>query len=253
MSLQSRRAKRQRAAGQLSAEGGLDGGTGSLAALRGFLQRALTINATPSDALFEPGKPGERERLIAVLWSGEFAAPLEQLSAAHPELSYVLEILTGNTYTARGFGAAGRARRRGGILAVLVRAKSQKQTTLLTAILSILAEQTTVKSRFHDAVAFFFRGIVAEAGWTRELIAEAALLRPPPAHPRLRGFALGAIDNFQMRADYKALATTEASGYLMSMTNAVFISGYERLAPPDFNSSALCTAAAPPPVHPRRR
>jgi len=119
---------------------------------------------------------------------------------------------------------------RQGILAVLVRAKSQKQTTLLTAILSVLAEQTTVKSRFHDAVAFFFRGIVAEAGWTRALIAEAARLRPPPAHPHLRGFALGAIDNFQMRADYKALATTEASGYLMSMTNAVFISGYERLA-----------------------
>ena len=123
-----------------------------------------------------------------------------------------------------------RPRVRQGILAVLVRAKSQKQTTLLTAILSVLAEQTTVKSRFHDAVAFFFRGIVAEAGWTRALIAEAARLRPPPAHPHLRGFALGAIDNFQMRADYKALATTEASGYLMSMTNAVFISGYERLA-----------------------
>lgn len=126
--VQSRRVKRSRSAAMPSslsssmAEAGKPffGAQLSLAALRDFLKRALNLNTAPSISIFEPGLPGERERLIALLWSGDYHEAVRNLSSLHPELTFLLDTLTLNSYNARGYGLERHALRMDGLIAVLV-------------------------------------------------------------------------------------------------------------------------------------
>ena len=130
------------------------------------------------------------------------------------------------------------------ILSTLVRMKSQKNVTLLTARVSVAAYRYQLPLNFWRLIHSLAPGLLASVTWTDELISLAIQFRPPCDYKVLDGVGGVCFDNYQRRCQYKSQCTIDSAGNLLGMTNWATVEIPAELAPPNFNALEICTLSS---------
>ena len=163
----------------------------------------------------------ERQRLLADLWSGDYAAAMGQLSSTNEHFIGLLSHQSDSVNSTARFAPIVSAWPRfEGVLTALFRARSQKTVTLMSAALSVRLLHYRTPRPIWDAVHFISR-IVSSPQWTEQLCADALLCAPGPPYPTAGGISAAVFDNFSMQVGYSSYATSDAAkkGYKLDMTN----------------------------------
>ena len=201
-----------------------------LAGVLGVVQQQFrsAMTLSPSPNVFNLYDAAEVERLIDILWSGDFGHLLQQLPEENPELTGLLFAVTGNTCRPttdrrRCVHDFHRLNLINGIFAQLYRARSQHCTTLPAVLLSLKAYKTKADGDLVDAISCFFKGAIMSQSWTEQFVQRALCRRPTCPFTPIEDFGLTAFDNLQIRIGYKAFATQDTAGistnYMLDMTN----------------------------------
>lgn len=205
---------------------------------------------TLSSFVFDADSTEDIDRLINLLWTGNFKEALNSLSKANPEVTSLFRIMTRNTYKPSTEQAKCRNERDDkyeleAIFAMLCRKQSRKNIPLLTVILSLRAYKVKCHSRLEEAITCFFRGALMSISWTEKLIARALELDPGPSYESLPGVGACLFDNLTIKVAYKSYATQNTAGHRLDMTNWAQVAVPRHLVAPNFSIASICA----PPQH----
>ena len=206
-----------------------------IAALRGHLDTLHAPLVINCPGVFNMDL-GEHKRLLGdALWKGQFRASMEGLRAANPALVAVLTAQIKNNYhpkpRLREQAAATKRLQVDGILANLLRTRSQKAVTTVSASLTVLAEANCVSEEFRSATTCFFKGAFLSERWVGSFMPLARTLRPPPPSGSVPGVALVVFDNLTIKCNYGSYFKDGETGIKLDMTNWMWTPIPPSLAP----------------------
>lgn len=215
---------------------------------REWLQSIKVLKLSPY--VYDAHSTADTERLIRQLWSGEFKQALTSLPLANPEITSVLLSLTESNYVPRtetqiNSHSRHRENQFEGLFTVLSRMRSINNIPLLTVLLSLRAYRVKASSRFKDALACFFRGVLLSDEWVERLVARALEMDPGPPYEVLQGIGACIFDNLTIRVAYKSYSTQDSTGYRLDMTNWVKMPLPKQLLPNSTDAATICKLLPP--------
>ena len=206
---------------------------------------ALYLEAAP-ESVFDMDVPADRERLLRLMWSGEYESAVGAQLRANPQLVEQLRMLVSNAYKQRERSAEhefSEHLKLEGSLSDLVRNQSQKQMTIWTALSSVEARRFQCSNELWDWLRLMHPGLLATQTWVDKLIAEAPKFDPGCPYSCIDDVHAAIFDNYSRKCQYKALATTNAAGYRLDMTNWGTFGIPTVLQPPNFSATSACVRA----------
>lgn len=210
--------------------------------LRAYIEALAQPLVIKCPGVFDMDKEVEKLQLADALWHRRYEGAMTGLRLANPELVAILTAKVKNSYhpaphlRERAFFS--KQLQVDGALINIMRCRSQKATTLVTAALSVLAEANCVTDEFRDATSSFFKGSMMSDFWTEKFLPLAVSRRPPPPAGAIEGVAIVVLDNLSMKCNYGSYFKDGATGAKLDMTNWFYTTIPPVLAP-RLNASTL--------------
>ena len=191
--------------------------------LRGRFSTLMSPLDIKCEGIYDMDKESDSMQLADALWRGNIENSMNGLRSANAPLVSVLEAQLKNNYHPpphlRAQAEATKALQLDGTLAHLLRTRSQKCVTLLSAALSVLADASGISEEFWNFTSSFFKGALLSARWTKAFMPLAASRRPPPVAGALEGVVIAVFDNLTMQCDYGGYFKGGKTGTKLDMTN----------------------------------
>ena len=215
-----------------------------------FFISATTLKK--SAFVFDAKAEGDRERLIDLIWSGEYREALESEERINPHPTRLLFSLTSNSYVPKPEQLTAAEKHHtnlfSGIFSVLTRTKSQDSITVLPVLLALQAYSMKVPGRFTESLGCFFRGALMSDSWVEDFIADAMKRDPGARYVSLDGVGLAVFDNCTIQVGYKSYSADGMVGYRMDMTNWAHIAIPRTLFGLQYDLATICGPLAPEPA-----
>ena len=211
-----------------------------------FFTSATRLNRAPF--VFDARSEEDRERLIKLVWSGDYKEALMSPEQYNPAAAHLLGMLTSNAYQPKPRFVEVAARNRtnlfAGVFSVLTRTQSKDNILLLPVLLGMQAYAMKVQTRFMDSVTCFYRGATLHEKWIEQFIADAVKRDPGPTYETLDGVGLAVFDNLTIQVGYKSYSADGLVGFRMDMTNWATIAVPRTLFGLRFDLATVCAPRA---------
>ena len=205
-----------------------------------------------SSSVYNMMHEGDKARLAADLWTGDFGKSMAGVREANQEFVSVLRAQITNSTRPTAQGLLADERHIDGILLDVVRSQNCFCVPLVAAATSLLGEVNKTAREVHDASAVFHMGTTMSEKWTEDFCCLSMRHRPPPDYETLPGVVVCCFDNLSMQIDYKSYASEGEVGRRLDMTNW-FSCPLPRSLAPTLDAAATCAprgAALPVPARP---